>query len=100
MPYVKKELRVGVDLEIEKLVEVVLAAVPEDKPEALDGIANYVVSRLVNGVFKPSTGWRYHSMAHAVGCLEAVKLEMYRRLCGPYEDKAISENGDINEYKS
>lgn len=31
----------------------------------------------------------------AVGALECCKLEMYRRLIGPYEDTAIGRNGDV-----
>ena len=30
-----------------------------------------------------------------LGCLEATKLELYRRHIAPYEDKKREENGDV-----
>ena len=34
----------------------------------------------------------------AVGALECAKLEFYRRLAGPCEDRKVAENGDLTEY--
>lgn len=32
-----------------------------------------------------------------VGVLECAKLEAYRRIASPHEDKKIDENGDVME---
>jgi hypothetical protein len=65
---------------------------------ANDGELNYTITRLVAGYFARN-GWRYDLIARAVGALECVKLEFYRRVAGPYEDKAIAKNGDLTEYQ-
>lgn len=38
---------------------------------------------------------RYKSVNDIVGALECCKLEVYRRLAIPLEDKKIKENGDV-----
>ena len=43
--------------------------------------------------------YSYNVLNGVVGVLECVKLEMYRRLIGPYEDEKIKENGDIELYE-
>jgi len=38
---------------------------------------------------------RYESINAAIGVLECAKLELYRRIAAPYEDKKIALNGDV-----
>jgi hypothetical protein len=38
---------------------------------------------------------RYADFAEVLGCLEATKLELYRRGVTPYEDRKCAENGDV-----
>jgi hypothetical protein len=38
---------------------------------------------------------RYQDYAHVIGALECTKMEFYRRILAPYEDKKIQENGDV-----
>jgi hypothetical protein len=38
---------------------------------------------------------RYRDYAEVLGALESTKLELYRRVVGPYEDKKCEENGDV-----
>lgn len=64
-----------------------------------DGDLNYAITRLVSRYCALEGNWRYTLIARAVGALECVKLEFYRRLAGPYEDKARDKNGDIAEYQ-
>jgi hypothetical protein len=40
-------------------------------------------------------GLCYQTINDIIGALEGCKLEMYRRLVAPYEDKKIEENGDV-----
>lgn len=37
----------------------------------------------------------FTTYAEAIGALEATKLELYRRMIAPYEDKKREENGDV-----
>lgn len=88
MPYIKQDQRDGLDYRIDLLAGLITS----------DGQLNYVISRLVARRFG-AIGWSYDLIARAVGALECVKLEFYRRLAAPYEEQAISRNGDIREYK-
>ena len=40
-------------------------------------------------------GLRYSTLNDVIGALECCKLELYRRIIIPYEDRKIAENGDI-----
>ena len=39
--------------------------------------------------------YSYQTMNDIIGALEGCKLEFYRRVAVPYEDKKIEENGDV-----
>lgn len=99
MPYIDPKQREELDPYIDQIVGLIrlntLAGLQQEKN--LDGVVNYTVSRIVCGAFGQK-GWRYNLIARVVGCLECVKAEFYRRLAGPYEDKAIAKNGDLGEY--
>ena len=91
MPYIKKEQRVTVDYEIRELVYKLL----EIPDKEIEGVMNYTITTLINQRMKPHTGWRYKWLNRAIGVLEGVKLELYRRIAGPYEDGACEKNGDV-----
>jgi hypothetical protein len=57
------------------------------------GELNYQITRLVLSFLGASP--RYQDFNDAIGVLECAKLELYRRLTAPYEDKKIRENGDV-----
>lgn len=87
MPYIKQEDRKKIDEEIEKLIKK-LKALPEDK---IDGTINYAVTRIIKSLYLPS----YFNYNRAVGVLECIKQEFYRREISEYENKKIKENGDV-----
>jgi FixJ family two-component response regulator len=81
MPYIKREERPAVDL----------ANKPKDTGEL-----NYLVTRLVQRFLsRDGKAPRYADFNAAMGALECCKLELYRRMIAPYEDKKIAENGDV-----
>lgn len=86
MPYIKKEKREEFEGPVKEIIELL----KKDK-ENLAGNMNYLVYRIVKGVAPE----RYRDWNEIIGFLECCKLELYRRLIGPYEDKAIERNGDI-----
>lgn len=88
MPYIKKEEREKFEKPVKELIELL-----KKDEENLAGNMNYLVYRIVKGV-NPK---RYKNWNEIIGFLECCKMEIYRRLIGPYEDKKIEENGDIVE---
>ncbi|MGH3997156.1 MAG: DUF6899 family protein [Pseudonocardiaceae bacterium] len=75
--------------------------VPERRFEAADapateGELNFAITTLVDDyIRRHPAGLRYAVLNEVVGALECAKLELYRRIVGPYEDKAIAKNGDV-----
>lgn len=94
MPYIRKEDRIKLDNEIELLMTTINDLFDGEK----SGVLNYVITRLLTNAFQLHSNTRYHNINGAVGVLECAKLEMYRRVAEPYEDKKIIENGDVKEY--
>lgn len=60
----------------------------------IPGHLNYAVTRLVDGYLRRN-GLSYESINQAIGALECAKLELYRRVAAPYENRKIVENGDV-----
>ena len=87
MPYIKPENRVKYEKVLEELTGI-LKSLPM---EEVDGELNYVVTKM----FKEIYPLRYFHINRAVGVLECIKLEFYRRIAGPYEDKKIKNCGDV-----
>jgi len=87
LPYIKSEKRKKYETIIQELVGI-LKSLP---PEEVDGDLNYVVTKLLKEVYP----LRYYHINKAVGVLECIKLEFYRRVAAPYEDVKIKESGDV-----
>ena len=87
MPYIKAENRSKYEKVLENLVKI-LKTLP---PEQIDGELNYVVTKILKEIYP----LRYFHINKAVGVLECIKLEFYRRVAAPYEDSKIKESGDV-----
>jgi|TARA_B100001971_G_scaffold108583_1_gene99750 hypothetical protein len=87
MPYIDKKKRTKYEKGLTEILSV-LNKVPK---ENVDGELNYVISMMLKDIYKPS----YHNYNKAIGVLESVKLEFYRREVASYENKKIKENDDI-----
>lgn len=87
MPYINRESREKLDPYIDALINELKKAPPEE----LDGQVNYVIFRLILHLYPP----RYFNYNRAIGVLSCVLQEFYRRHVAPYEDKKISESGDV-----
>ncbi len=87
MPYIDNAKRIKYEKGIQDLLNV-LRKVPK---ENVDGELNYVITRILRGLYGPS----YYEYNRAIGVLESVKQEYYRRVVAPYEDKKIKEKGDV-----
>ena len=85
MPYITNQTREYLDLK---------------EREPLDaGELNYVLTNIVKRYIQDFEGrtysFNYQKLNDAIGALEGCKLELYRRIVAPYEDKKITENGDV-----
>ena len=103
MPYISKKLRnlKIYDSEIEdKISDIIIHISNIYHENDFEGICNYCISRIVAGVMKPDSGWRYRWLNRAHGTFFSAAAEFYRRVVAPYEDECIKKNGDISEYMS
>lgn len=57
------------------------------------GELNYCITQLMIEYCKED--FNYQDINDVIGALECAKLEFYRRMAVPYEDKKIDENGDV-----
>lgn len=96
MPYITQDRRNVFDPYIKVLAAALIesALTPSDGTRS-DGDLNYVITRLITDVLRLSAAPNYHAFNTAIGILECVKQEMYRRQIGPYEDEKIILNGDL-----
>lgn len=88
MPYIKKEDRERYREALAQIVET-LESIPE---EDRDGHINYVVTVMLKRLYQPPKYRRYNK---AIGVLECIKQEFYRRVVAPYEDIKMEQNGDV-----
>lgn len=87
MPYIKSEKRGKYDKALQELVGI-LKSLPA---EEVDGELNYIVTKILKGVYP----LKYYQLNKAMGVLECIKLEFYRRVAAPYEDVKMKESGDV-----
>ena len=84
MPYVTQDARARLQA----------GSVPENAGEL-----NYALTSLVDAYLVRAAGadgrLRYAHLNEAIGVLECAKLELYRRVVTPYEDRKIAESGDV-----
>lgn len=69
-------------------------ALPESLRLANAGELNFAITSLIDE-YLGRTGIRYQNINTVIGVLECAKLEVYRRVAVPYEDKKCKENGDV-----
>jgi hypothetical protein len=62
------------------------------------GELNYLVTTLVDDFLNGAVN--YDAINEVVGVLECAKLELYRRIAAPYEQRKMEENGDVYKHRS
>ena len=88
MPYIVQEDREFYDKDLNQLITKL-----HDISHYNPGTMNYVIYRILLGWWKHEP--RYHTICSIMGTLSYVAQEFYRKVSGPYEDKAIQKNGDV-----
>ena len=86
MPYIDQEQRRDVRNPVNRLIMEL-----RDGEHGRNGMLNYIVTELCVGM-EPSCYDEYNDL---IGVLECVKLELYRRMVVPYEEKKRCDNGDV-----
>ena len=92
MPYIKPDQRKRIDQAVDNLTSRIRATAQQDDCVP-DGMLNYAMTKLLLGTICKKMN--YASAERAIGCLECCKLEMYRKLAGPYEDRKAKTNGEV-----
>jgi hypothetical protein len=87
MPYIPEPERKNLD----KIVDELISQLTKDN---FRGRLNYFISSLASRLID-TNGVSYSLINDLIGVLECVKLEIYRRVASPYEDKKKEENGDV-----
>lgn len=87
MPYIKKQFREKYIRSTDDLISI-LKKVPVDK---VDGELNYIITRILNNVYEES----YFNYNRMTGLLFSIWGELNRKRIGPYENKKMIENGDV-----
>ena len=62
------------------------------------GELNFKLSQVMDDYLsytEPVDAPSYTKFNNAIGVLECLKMELYRRMVAPYEDLKIKENGDV-----
>lgn len=58
------------------------------------GDLNYALTVILHGYIKKK-GLKYANLNEVIGMLECCKMELYRKIAGPYEEQKITENGRV-----
>ena len=58
------------------------------------GELNYIITQAIEE-YLALWDFDYAKLNEVIGVLECAKLELYRRVAAPYEDKKCEENGDV-----
>ena len=100
MPYINSEERPSVDVALAILREAITHSAKDQ--HKVCGVMNYAITNLLQVIpnVKNEGRWNYDSINSAIGVLDCTKLELYRRLAGPYEDRCIEKSGDVEVYEN
>ncbi|HJT44842.1 MAG TPA: hypothetical protein VJ721_01105, partial [Chthoniobacterales bacterium] len=69
---------------------ILAGAKPQDPGEL-----NFAITVLVDRYLEDKGEIRYAHLNEVIGVIDCAKLELYRRVAAPYEDRKITENGDV-----
>ena len=58
------------------------------------GDLNYIITKMLH-IHLKKEGKNYNNINSLIGVLECAKMELYRKVAAPYENKKIKENGDV-----
>lgn len=95
MPYITQNKRNELDPVIEELRKRLVSLALDDEKNNHAGNLNYIFTKLLMLSYGTENDTSYSNINQAMGVVECVKLEFYRKVAAPYEDKKEEENGPI-----
>jgi hypothetical protein len=87
LPYIRPKKRE----KYRKVLDELIGILKSSSVEETDGELNYIVTKILKEVYP----LRYFHLNRAIGVLECIKQEYYRRVAAPYEDTKMRESGDV-----
>lgn len=87
MPYINQSDRDLVLIGLDSAIRLNVITTP--------GELNYAITLLIKTYLERHNDLSYQAINDVLGALEGAKLEMYRRVASPYENKKIKQNGDV-----
>ena len=90
MTYIERAIREEFDPEIDELIESIREKfVSKEIANGADEVVNYIITRIVDCIYSNKTYFEYN---RALGILEAVKQEYYRRRVAEFEAQKMQSN--------
>lgn len=87
MPYIDNDRRIDIRLDGDP---------PRDPGELNFAICDLVDDYLADAIVADETeGLTYGQINEVIGVLECAKLEVFRRIAAPYEERRARENGEV-----
>ena len=96
MPYILSEKRHPLDPIIELMRKELVNLALDDANNNHAGNLNYIFTKLLMISYGTADDTSYANINQAIGVVECVKQEFYRKVAAPYEDKKELENGPIS----
>jgi len=93
MPYIKPEKRVAFDNLINDLKKELVNQQLDDPEDNMEGNINYIITRIL----KKCYGNNYAELNDAMGLLNCITHEFYRKVAAPYEDQKEFDNGTVDK---
>lgn len=87
MPYIPLKDRFRFDSALD------IAHATIQKDGISNGELNYLLTKIAT-FYLGKHGTSYNTISDVIKAFECAKLEFYRRVAGPYEDKKAEQNGD------
>lgn len=96
MPYIKREDRKSINVALNPFLKCIRGRTIVGGRISV-GEINYILSSIIHAwVDTLSSRMSYAVMSEAISALECAKLEFYRTVMAPYEDKKRAENGSVS----
>ena len=91
MPYITSEKRIVLEESIAAVINTLRELESDDPLNNFEGNLNYLITTILMRSYADS----YRDVNDAIGVLECIKLEYYRKRAAPYEDLKELLNGKV-----
>lgn len=97
MPYITKDKRRELDPIVEQLRHALASMEMDDELNNTEGNLNYFITKILMQIYGDKNSTSYAQINDAIGLLDCAKMEFYRKVAGPYEDKKEIINGEVTK---